>query len=190
MTKLKDHQLVTRGVKSPVMDGPDWARDGIGHMALFDWDDHISAEDVPGLLDRADIEGPTIVWESSEGNLHGWNLAVRPFSKTAVVLKDGKDDGKHRTVGESRGWWRLRAGPKISPQGHREYKPAPEPLAFYDRPTDWPVAAAHWQLAHLLTDGFIPEPDPTYELRGSSVLTAMYVTFTDLGKLVQKRVVG
>lgn len=193
MSDESDRVLITKGLTSmayamtPEME-PDGPKDryGIGHVAPFDWDDHVAIGEIPDLLDDAGLGGPTVVFESSEGNLHGWNLTLREFPETAAVLEAGRDDTKHRLVGEDRGWWRLRVGPKLTADDD-VYKSAPDRVTTYNRPLDTrfqAVSSPHLEWLRSLhgplgVDGHYP----TY---GSHVEMVAYATFTDRGKELQR----
>lgn len=190
----RDQVLVTKGVTSYVYavgeEGEPEGRGGrygVGHIALFDWDDHVGPGDVEGHLHEHGIDGPTVVLESSEGNLHGWNLTVRDFAETAAVLERGNDDTKHRSVGVDRGWWRLRAGPKLTADDD-VYKPAPEVIDVVSLPLRdrfRRISAPHAELLERL-HGHLPM-DPDLPGRGNMVETVTYSTFSDVGKELQRR---
>jgi hypothetical protein len=188
---MQDYTLLTSGVRSPVFAGnEDGETEEVGHVALLDWDDHVGPERARELLDEHDVTGPTVFWRSSEGSWHGWNLEVRRFADTASLMDDLEDDGKHRSIGETRGWWRLRTGPKVYESG-MTYKPAPKQVGYDLRSADGPISWPHLKLVAYLSDRpeYVDRMDDEYDLAGHSLLASQYVTFTDPEKQLHRQMV-
>lgn len=194
MTDETNRYLLTEGVTSIVLTehpGPrGWH--GIGHVALFDWDSHVSPADVREFYKDGDLWGPTFVFESSDGSYHGWNLQVRSFADTSRMLQEYRDDTKHRGVGDRRGWWRLRVGEKRRITND-VYKPAPEYVArFAPVPnTDTParVSNPHLELARVcgVPDDVVSEVRDLYRPVGDQMEVVAYVTMTDIEKHIRRR---
>jgi len=189
---MRDKYLVTEGVHSTVWKKDDGRMSGLGHVALFDWDDHVSRAQAQLMHgDNGDgIDGPTFLWESSPGNLHGWNVKVRRFPATAEVLNDHCDDTKHRRVGVDRGWWRLRVAEK-RPVEDDAYKESPVFLGLCDETFDegGRVSDPHLELARVCgaPDEAIRSIRHHYEPVGDGIKVVAYATMTDLEKCVRRR---
>lgn len=197
----RDTPLITKGVTSTVYDSTaddsDPPGDRVGHVALFDWDDK-SYPWIQDQLEANGIGGPTVVFESSDASYHGWNLLVRSFPETATALDEGGDDGKHRSVGTNRGYWRLRVGPKVMPYetaDGRAYKPATAyaGTVVVDAEPDRPISGPHYDLAKCIHGGYLLAGRERRQVFGSRGIvgdtaeTEMYTTFTDEGKKIQRR---
>jgi hypothetical protein len=205
----EDTVLVTRGVTSTVFGFNDagegagrYGREGVGHVALFDLDDHLTPPDVEPTFREAGITGPTLLLESSAGSWHAWNLCVRPHPDTAAVLEAGGDDSSHKRIGTDRGFWRLRAGPKLRRNSDR-YKKSPIfrgafVVADSPDPPQYPLSYPHYELARKLWPGpmeaaaeqvaqYADVADPHGEVWvGDMLRTPMYATFTDAEKAIQR----
>jgi hypothetical protein len=182
---MRDEYLVTEGVHSTVWKRENGRLDGLGHVALFDWDGHVSADDVAGF---DGLDGPTFLWESSPGKLHGWNVVVRRFPSAAETLETFRDDTKHRRVGVDRGWWRLRVGEK-RPVEDDVYKQSPEFLGLYDDEVGGFVSDPHLELARVcgVPESIVAEVRDTYEPVGDGTKIVSYATMTDMEKCVRRR---
>ena len=182
---MEDEYLVTEGVHSTVWSKNNGQMEGLGHVALFDWDDHLSVSEV---REFGAIEGPTLVFESSPGNLHGWNLTVRRFPKTAMILEHYCDDHKHQQVGLDRGWWRLRVGEKR--RVHDDvYKRSPDWVDLFDGDTGEYVSDAHLELARVcgVPDSVIDGVRSRHEAVGDGTKVVAYATMTDMEKTIRGR---
>jgi len=198
-----DAVLATTGVTSCVY-ADDPRANPIGHVALFDHDDRVTGGDAERLFRAEGIAGPTAVFRSSRGKYHCWNLGVRGVDRTAGVLMAGDDDEKHVVVGENRGHWRLRTGPKRR-QNNDCYKPAPtlvDQFAVIDGDGFPAVSLPHLQLIEKLFPDLADElfvaveryvehyrnahrpSEPAYV--GRTLELKQYATFTDRGKELQR----
>lgn len=198
MTVSPDETLITKGVKSTVYAYNEagepagrFGRYGVGHMALFDLDDHMKPHEARLTFEKRGIEGPTVLIESSDGNYHAWNLTVRDFADTAGVLDRGGDDTGHNNVGKKRGWWRLRVGPKITANSD-VYKPTPEFVgSFWVDPKGRGkvcISGPHEELLKRTYEGYEGCHARKCERRGNLIEVVSYTTFTDEGKALQKQV--
>jgi hypothetical protein len=203
----EDGVLVTRGVTSTVFAWDDdgepagrRGREGVGHVALFDLDDHLAPPDVEPHFREAGIAGPTLLLESSAGSWHAWNLCVRSHPDTDAVLNAGDDDRRHRRIGTDRGYWRLRAGPKFRRNSDR-YKDPPVfrggfVVADPEDPPQYPLSRPHTDLARKLwPEAMDAEMNTIGEYQsvahphgdlwvGDAVRIASYATFTDREKAI------
>lgn len=200
--------LTTKGVTSTVYSydaagkpAGRHGRYGAGHVALFDHDTHATPAETVELFDREGIEGPTIILESSPSSYHAVNLAVRKHPETVDLLAAGEDDTKHRDIGERRGFWRLRAGPKLH-RNRDEYKPAPTVVDGFCVVTPGPsppVSEPHAMIYRALAraDGLAAETMavildyldaaelPRGEYVGDTTELVTYATMTDREKDIQ-----
>jgi len=182
---MRDNYLVTEGVHSTVWTKSEGQMEGLGHVALFDWDDHLSVSEVEGFQT---LEGPTLVFESSPGKLHGWNLTVRRFPAAAMALEHHCDDHKHQQVGLNRGWWRLRVGVKRTVHDDI-YKEAPEFVTLVDDDTGRLVSDSHLELARVcgVPKSVVERVRDRHEPIGDGTKAVVYVTMTDIEKAVWRR---
>lgn len=162
--------LTTNSVNSHVKDS-----DGevFGHVALFDYD-MATVEDI--REDFGDMEGITLLLESSENKYHVWNLSVRPVDETALTMLPTETDLKHVRSGYRRGFWRLRAGPKYRPSMD-VYKGAPELVRMWANMTDRPQSLPHWRVADALHG--LPDRPVKMNWVGDACSTTEYRTLTD-----------
>ena len=182
---MDDEYLVTEGVHSTVWTKSNGQMEGLGHVALFDWDNHVSVDDV---REFDDLSGPTLVFESSPGQLHGWNLTVRRFPGAATTLERFDDDHKHQQVGLDRGWWRLRVGDKR--RVHDDvYKEAPEFRFMFDRDSGRLVSDPHLELARVcgVPESFVSDIRDSHEPVGDGTKVVAYATMTDMEKAIRGR---
>ena len=185
---FEPNPLITKGIISVVYSydhegNPKgrYGRYGIGHVSLLDWDDHVSIGDARQIAENS--IGPTFIFESSPGNLHGWNLAIRRFHRTKEYLISANDDTKHTDIGVERGWWRLRAGPKLTSEDNT-YKDSPKPIdVIYGDLAK--VSSPHLRIAEALY-GERTKCSEMYGLEGNCTEAVMYTTFTDREKLIQR----
>jgi hypothetical protein len=184
---MEDEYLATEGVYSTVWDRTNGRVGGLGHVALFDWDGHADLGSLETFYDDG-LSGPTFVFESSEGKLHGWNVRVRRFPATAKALADYRDDTKHKRVGEQRGWWRLRVGEKRA-IGDQVYKKAPEYVGYYDDNSGGRVSDPHLELARVcgVRESVVKAIRERYDAVGDGTKIVSYATMTDVEKLVRRR---
>jgi len=184
---MRDEYLVTEGVHSTVWTRTDGRLNGLGHVALFDWDDHVTEDDV---LAFDGLDGPTFIWESSQGKLHGWNVVVRRFPAAAQMLERYDDDTNHNRVGKDRGWWRLRVGEK-RPVEDDVYKSSPEYLGLHDTHVGGVVSDPHLELARVcgVPETAVESVRERYEPIGDGTKVVAYATMTDIEKKVRGRIV-
>lgn len=186
--------LITKGVRSTVYSynelgepaGP-YGRYGIGHVLLADLDEkYDSVPDIRMYLDAMQLDGPSVIVESSDGSFHVINLCVRSFTEIPSLMRVLESDKKHIRIGEDRGWWRLRVGPKLTENDNR-YKPMPKVKKVHNRPSDRPVSGPHTELLrklHGLDGGWMAD----HTFRGNCLEVNSYTTFSDYGKKLQQKV--
>lgn len=180
---VKKHILTTRSVNSPVLpttdtdisDVSEGRCDPIGHVMLVDYD-VMQVEQLNS--DLAELEGVTIVAESSEDSYHAWNLTVRSKEDTALRLLETRTDMGHVGPGYRRGYWRLRIGPKVR-ISDEIYKPRPSLRAVVVNEPVGRQSLAHWSLAKGLWPDRMPDERPDAEWIGSAFTSSEYATFTD-----------
>lgn len=175
---IVDQILTTRGVNSQVFLPGDLQRfTTVGHVGLFDFDG-VSKRHV---LDTCmDIEGISIMWESSKTGYHVWNLTIRSVDDTALLgLKLG-EDSKHCQHGFNMGKWVLRIAPKIS-NDNEPYKPAPKFLYTWCNDSARCQSKAHFKLFAALTGKTILHKTK-YDWRGMCAEVEDYMTITDTMK--------
>lgn len=188
-----DQTLITKGVTSVVYEYNDagrpagkYGRYGVGHIALFDHDSHMSDPvETEAYFREHGIDGTSVVFKSSKGNYHTWNLKIRSFHETGKVLARGNDDTKHRQVGEDRGYWRLRAGPKLK-ESNDVYKPMPEAVYSFNVGAGHVCSGPHAEMIRKAHgEEWLNFEANRY--RGNMTETIMYTTFTDAGKKIQSQ---
>jgi len=182
---MEDEYLVTEGVHSTVWGKDNGRMHGLGHVALFDWDDHVSVADV---REFDGLNGPTLLFESSPGQLHGWNLTVRRFPGAAATLERFNDDHKHQRVGLDRGWWRLRVGKKR--RVHDDvYKEDPEYIDLFGGDSGRRVSDAHLELARVcgVPESVVSDVRDRHEPVGDGTKVVAYATMTDMEKTIRGR---
>lgn len=173
-----DGILTTTGVNSQVLDKSD---NTVGHITLCDYDDTCGATYDMMLEETINLEGITVILESSSQSYHVWNLTVR--SKTQVLeTKAGlHDDSKHLCIGYRRGSWTLRLSGKYEPNGD-VYKSAPQIKRVICNSTDLPQSRPHINLVQALADKQDKDIDidkSRYNLQGQSASTEQYMTVVD-----------
>jgi len=167
--------LTTRGVNSKVLVKGNLQRFMTeGHIGLFDFDG-ISKKEV---LNRCmDLEGISILWESSLTGYHVWNLTVRTRDEVALLgLKLG-EDCKHVQYGYKMGKWVLRIAPKTFENGNG-YKQAPKLRHTWCNESLRYQSEAHFKLFIALTGKTIASAN-MYGWKGLSAEIEDYMTITD-----------
>ena len=178
MDSIAAQILTTRGVNSKVLIKGDLQRfRTCGHIGLFDFDG-ISKKQV--LDSCMDLEGISILWESSNTGYHVWNLTVRTLDEVALLgLKLG-DDCKHVQHGYKMGKWVLRIAPKAHFNGNG-YKQAPKLIHTWCNGSNNPQSKAHFNLFVALTGKTILQVNK-YGWMGLSAEIEDYMTITDTMK--------
>ena len=184
MDSVASQILTTRGVNSKVLIKGDLQRfRTCGHIGLFDFDG-ISKKQV--LDSCMDLEGISILWESSKTGYHVWNLTVRTLDEVALLgLKLG-EDCKHVQHGYKMGKWVLRIAPKfrdgeknhLGPAHPWKYKPAPKLISTWCNESIRTQSKAHFNLFVALTGKTVLHAD-NYEWMGVSAQIEDYRTITD-----------
>lgn len=170
---FSDHLLTTNGILSTVTDSDG---DDLGHVLFADYDSqdpHTVKEDAEGL------PGVTLVFESSPGSYHLWNLTVRTTQQVALKQLELRQDPAYAAPGYRRGYWRLRVGAKLRPSNDVA-KEAPELVGITLNETDRQQSRPHWQFAQAKHD--IPDLPIDVELVGDSVDEQEYGTLSEWGK--------
>ena len=176
--------LTTRGVNSKVL-----VR---GNLQRFMTEGHIFIGDFDGvskrkvLNDCMDLEGISILWESSLTGYHVWNLTVRTIDEVALLgLKLG-EDCKHVQHGYKMGKWVLRITPKfrdgeknhLGPAHPWKYKPAPKLICTWCNESKRSQSKAHFNLFVALTGKTVLQANK-YDWIGVSAQIEDYMTITD-----------
>ena len=175
MESIASQILTTRGVNSKALVKGDLQRfRTCGHIGLFDFDG-ISKKQV--LDSCMDLEGISILWESSSTGYHVWNLTIRSVDEIALLgLKLG-EDCKHVQHGYKMGKWVLRIAPKTHFNGNG-YKQAPKLLHTWCNDSLRYQSEAHFKLFIALTGKTIVQAH-NYGWRGLSAEIEDYMTITD-----------
>ena len=172
---VADQILTTRGVNSKVLIKGDLQRfRTCGHVGLFDFDG-ISKRKV--LNECMDLEGISILWESSKTGYHIWNLTVRSLKEVADLGLVLGSDCKHVQHGRKQGKWAIRITKKLYDNG-RPYKPAPKLLHTWCNDSLRYQSEAHFKLFIALTGKTIVQAN-NYGWRGLSAEIEDYMTITD-----------
>lgn len=192
---VKPHILTTKSVNSPVFketghDADDVAggeAETFGHVLLLDYD-NTTPEQLNDELDQ--LDGVSLVAESSPGSYHVWNLSVRTFEETALKMLGTKCDMGHCRPGYRRGYWRLRIGAKVR-KVDDIYKKRPMLKAVVVNSSTHYQSEAHYRLAEGLWTGEMPDQRPSVpaageEIRehsvpwvGKSLTSSEYATYTE-----------
>ena len=172
---VADQILTSRGVNSKVLVKGNLQRfTTYGHVGLFDFDG-IPKRKV--LNECMDLEGISILWESSLTGYHVWNLTVRTLDEVALLgLKLG-GDCKHVQHGYKMGKWVLRIAPKAHFNGNG-YKQAPKLIHTWCNDSLRYQSEAHFKLFIALTGKTIASAN-MYGWRGLSAEIEDYMTITD-----------
>lgn len=189
---LLEGLCTTQGITSRV-----YAADRVvGHILLADYDEGWSDKHI-----RRDTEsrpGINLLFESSPGSLHYWNLTVETPAQKALKMLSMAVDPSHIQMGWRRKehpsqngpYWVLRISEKTNRNNQNparaegKYKTRPELMKVWFNPCDKPQSRPHWDFARKWWD--IPEPEmaDVYEWEGSEIDTSTYATFTDDAKAV------
>lgn len=182
MKNIVNQILTTRGVNSKVL-----VR---GNLQRFMTEGHIFIGDFDGVSKRKvldscmDLEGISILWESSKTGYHVWNLAVRTLDEVALLgLKLG-EDCKHVQHGYKMGKWVLRITPKFHKavtcgmEHDVRYKPAPKLISTWCNESMRSQSKAHFNLFIALTGKTVLQADK-YNWIGVSAQIEDYMTITD-----------
>ena len=139
--------LTTKGVNSKVMDYSEGVQKykTIGHIGLFDFD---GVKKSLVLEETKDLPGISILFESSEGSFHIYNLCVRDVKEIAILGLKLHCDCKHISHGYKVGKWVLRIAPKWN--GDKPYKPAPKYCLSWFNETELPQSKAHWNVIRAI----------------------------------------
>lgn len=149
---IEQHILTTKGIRSTVY----YHGEDIGHVLLCDFD----GADLAEIEDRIeDMPGYNLVFESSPGSYHYWNLTIRSLDETLGKMVELKDDQGHIGPGYRRGYWVLRVSPKTRYKS-RQYKKPPELVSAGVNRTDKPQSIHHWEFAKQVHD--IPNMEPSW----------------------------
>lgn len=168
-----NHILTASGIESRVMEHGEL----VGHVLLMDCDATARQEDMLEYL--KDLPGISLIFESSPGKHHVWNLTVRRAGDTVLHACKAYSDPSHVVNGARRGYWFLRTGPKNT-KGGDEYKPAPVFKQMVTMHTDRPQSLPHMVYAQKRFD--VPEPSDEYQWVGDAGKLDAYLTLTDEGK--------
>ena len=182
MDSVASQILTTRGVNSKVLIKGDLQRfRTCGHIGLFDFDG-ISKRQV--LDSCMNLEGISILWESSKTGYHVWNLTVSTLDEVALLgLKLG-EDCKHVQHGYKMGKWVLRITPKFHEavtcgvKHDVRYKPAPKLICTWCNESMRSQSKAHFNLFVALTGKTVLQADK-YDWMGVSAQIEDYRTITD-----------
>jgi hypothetical protein len=148
-----------------------------GHIMLLDWDD---LGERNAVSRASDLPGMTLVFESSPGSHHAWNLTVGDLKTTACRMLLQYDDSAHVRTGLKRGYWRLRYTAKEWKAREGQYKDAPELITVTLNETEREQSRPHFKLAQSQWN--IPEPPEWFDMVGRSLSTSEYETMTDDAK--------
>lgn len=179
MLNVGNQVLITKGVNSKVLEkGERQQYKTIGHIGLFDFDDHIQPISKKIILDRClYLEGINLLWESSSTGFHLWNLTIRSADETALLGLKLRSDPKHIMHSYNRNAWILR----ISEKWHNNciYKGAPKLLHTWVNESSRAQSKAHLELFNVLTGKTILQVN-SFEYMGlSKAIIEEYMTVTD-----------
>jgi len=183
-----DGLLTQTGITSEVYEDGDFH----GHILLCDYDDGIGTTYEQMLTEIYQLEGPTVLLESSPGSYHVWNLCVRSINGLVHKKAELHDDPKHLCIGYRRGRWVLRLSAKYKPSGEL-YKPMPQikdvwlndipqGVQWYGETIDKPegISLPHLQLLRTLADWQdydLPSHFDRYDQLGKATPTDTYLSF-------------
>lgn len=146
-------ELEAHGVSSRVKNG------GEEHALLVDWDDYEPGEQVEDRLNN--LEGLSVLTESSSGSKHVWNLTLRGRSETLKKLTLLKSDPMRTMMGYN--WrparWVTRVGPKEYSESGEVETPPPELITIQWNPTSRDQSKGHWDILASFVNG-MPEKVP------------------------------
>lgn len=170
--------LTTTGVTSEVFSEEDELQ---GHILLADYDSKDGCSYDLMLKDIINLEGITVLLESSKNSYHVWNLSVRGQRGTLARKADLHDDAKHLKIGWRRGRWTLRLTGKHSVDGS-EYKSEPELKRVICNDCMEAQSLPHLRLLQAMADrqNFDLEINKDrYEWTGAAASTEQYMTVID-----------
>lgn len=134
-------RLETTGIESEVVDDD---LEHVGHVLMLEYDD---VDPAPVREDARDIDGPTVVVNSSPRSYHLYGLAVRSWDDVVVALEESNASREYVREMTRRGTATLRTGPKRTPSGSIATR-APYPLEV-DVGTTEPVEISRPHAARL-----------------------------------------
>ena len=173
-----DGILTTTGVTSEVFNDSEELE---GHILLADYDSTDGCSYDMMLEDIINLDGITVLLESSKNSYHVWNLTVRGEKEALAAKADLHDDAKHLKIGWRRGRWTLRLTGKHSIDGS-EYKSAPQIRRVIGNATDKPQSEAHFKLLKALAEKQefdLGVSEDSYEFTGAEASTEQYMTVVD-----------
>lgn len=170
------HQILTsRGINSKVLVSGNLQRFTTrGHIGLYDFDG-VSKRTV--LNDCMNLEGISVLWESSNTGYHVWNLTVQSVDEIAILgLKLGVDC-KHVQHGYKMGKWVLRISPKYLENGN-SYKQSPKLVHTWSNESSKCQSEPHLKVFQAITGKTIAAAD-NYQWIGVCEEVEDYMTITD-----------
>ena len=177
------HVVDTVGVTSSVEED----MDRVGHVLFGDFDD-ARLDEVESVA--SNLDGVSVILESSPSSFHLWNLSVRSFRSTVSAKRLIGDDVSHLEVGGRRRRFVLRVGAKRFVEDGEIYKDAPAVRGVVCRPTRRPQSRGHLSLARnkasreacARVSRRLQTAEEMYDLVGDGVTTETYATMTDKAK--------
>ncbi len=168
-----NHLLTTKGVESQVLECGERA----GHILLSDYDNGVEHDTLKEEMNE--LDGISLLFESSPGAYHLWNLTVRSKEQTALRQLDLRGaDAKHVAIGWRYGKWTLRTAPKTDMNGE-DHKSAPELVRMWYNETNRGQSLPHYRFARALHD-IPPAPfEDSVTWRGEAFSLSDYRTVTE-----------